>query len=57
MNYCMDRVRVYFADGSDTVIFVLEDESIISAICSLCEQEGWDLFDVTNYFVEGKDVE
>jgi hypothetical protein len=50
MNY--DTVRIYFDDGSETVIHVPEDEEISSAIAYMCEQQGYEVTQVTNYTIE-----
>lgn len=44
-----DTVRVFFEDGTSTVIHVLVDESIQDAIVAMCEAEGYDTLDVTDY--------
>jgi hypothetical protein len=49
-----DRVRVSFADGTFTTIYVLDDESIQERIVELCEQEGWELDAVAGYKITGQ---
>lgn len=45
-------MRVYFDDGTDTVILVLEDDDIRDVIVDLCEREGWDMLTVVDYTIE-----
>lgn len=47
-----DNVRVYFKDESSTLIWVHKDNVIQDAILELCENQGWDMRDVTNYKIE-----
>lgn len=46
-----DTVYVHFSDGSTTVIYVDEDDDIQAAIADLCEEQGWNTDDVTDYQV------
>ena len=48
-----DIVRVYFDDGSSTVIHVRKDGYIPDKIVALCEINGWDKATVFNYAIEG----
>jgi len=50
MDY--DTVRVYFDDGSETVIYVSDYEDISSAIADMCEENGYDVTTVTKYRIE-----
>jgi len=54
MPIVADQVRVYFADGTSTVTYVLDDEDIQDHIVELCENEGWSLEDLTDYAIEGQ---
>jgi hypothetical protein len=47
-----DVVRVYFKDGTSTVINVLADDDIRDAIVEMCENKGYDMLDVTGYSIE-----
>lgn len=49
-----DEVRVYFKDDTSTIIYVAQDDSIQDAIVELCENEGWNLFDVIDYSIIGQ---
>lgn len=48
-----DSVTVYFNDGTITMIWVDEDDSIPDAIITLCEDEGCDIIDVDGYSIRG----
>jgi hypothetical protein len=49
MNKDYDEVILYSKDGSQTVIFVLDDDSISQAIVDECHEHGWDHRDVTSF--------
>lgn len=49
-----DEVRVHFSDGSSTVICVSQDDDIRDAIVEMCECEGYDMQDVTDYQIGGE---
>ena len=48
-----DQVRVYFDDGSNTVIHVKHDDDIQAAIAELCDTQGWDQNSVIRFTIEG----
>lgn len=48
-----DIVRVFFVDGTSTVINVLVDEVIQDAIVEMCEAEGYDALTVTDFSIVG----
>ena len=47
-----DEVKVTFTDGTSTIIYVDYDDNIQDAIVELCEQEGWDTEDVTDFAIK-----
>jgi hypothetical protein len=51
-----DTYRIYFTDGSSTLITITEDDNIQDAVVEMCDQEGWSSEDVTNIiFIESTD--
>lgn len=48
-----DEVRVYFKDGTSTIIYVHEDDNIQDAIIEECEDQGWDFWEVADYAILG----
>jgi hypothetical protein len=48
-----DDVRIFFKDGSSTVLSVRKTEDIQAVIAQECERNGWNTKDVINFTIEG----
>ena len=52
MNEDYDCIRVFFDDGTSTVMHVHEGDNVVAEITEMCEREGYDLLTVTDWRIE-----
>ena len=52
-----DAYLVEFNDGSSTTFYVDQDDEIQDALVALCDQEGWNVDDITGYFMIEANIE
>lgn len=48
-----DEVKITFADGSSTLVWVNQDLVISEEVAEICDREGWDTKDVTGTRIVG----